>query len=141
MEILVNRCAENENVIMWKIPSECSLTDYLQALEKSRHISKQIPHHVDVIIDMSAYQVLFADAFFEFDNTSASLSRNLRSVAIVGANIGVRTIISAFRQTNSRLGNKMFFAQNLPEAKKILCQKVDAAAITATQEMQLGLSH
>ena len=138
MEISVSRCAKSENVIIWRIPPECGVAEYQQALEKSRNIAKKITTHVDVIIDASAYHVLFSNAFFEFGNTATSISKNLRSVAIVGANIGVRTIISAFRQSNSELGNKIYFAETLSQAKNLVCQKVNSAAPhRATQEIHL----
>lgn len=137
MGIAVNRFTQRANVIIWTFDRQFSLDDYRSALTESRRIAAEITTSFDLIADLSTCEKLATDSFFELEKTAATLSNNLRSVAIVGSNIMIRTIISAFRQSDSRLGDKIYFAETLDQARKLVCPNLKrATGAFSTQEFR-----
>lgn len=141
MGIAVNRCKTCDRVIIWTIGQTYTLAEYRHAFAESQQIANQIPKSFDIIVDTTQCNTLAPDTFFELGATGAATSLHLRSVAIVGANLMVRTILSAFSQSDSRLGAKIYFAETLSQARKLVCRdlKRSTGAFSTQETRPVGL--
>lgn len=105
------------------IVSYCTLCQYAASVE----------HRVDVLAEMKRASMLPKRSMVAYRFTAEKLPPNVRSIAFVGANVWVKSMLKGLRRFNPELGDKIFFTDTRLQALQLLSQADVNASGVATR--------
>jgi hypothetical protein len=122
MKISVEWYTSDCRVIYWGFDTHWTWDEYFVSFDKLCRLARSVDFRVDVMAEVQYASMLPMGALGAYQATAKGLPENVRSLAIVGANIWMRAMISGLRQFDTRLGSKIFFADTRYQARQLLCE-------------------
>ena len=114
-------------VILWKFDAVWTWEAYFNSFYTLCRLADSVDHRLGVIAEVQADMMLSNGVTAAYKATAERLPLNVRSIAVVGANIWTRTMLSSLRRINPRLGDKIFFADTRFHALQLFCEPMAAA--------------
>jgi hypothetical protein len=109
-------------VIQWTFATYWTWDDYLVSFDRLCRLATSVPHRVDVVAEIDYTTMLPRGAISAYKTTADHLPLNVRSIALVGANVWTRAMITGLRCINTRLGDKVFFTDTREQALQLICE-------------------
>ncbi len=127
-------------VIYWVFDDGWTWDDYQESYAIVCILAQSVNYRVDVIAKLPAGGMLPMGAAKMYELTALGLPSNIRTIAVVGASIWAKAMIKGLRPISPRLGSKVFFADTVPEACRLLCVRDDLVMLPGGQKRHNGFA-
>ena len=109
-------------VIHWTFSRSWTWDDYYVSFDQLCQLATAVDHRVDVVAEVHVASMLPRGALAAYKTTADGLPANVRSIALVGANVWMRAMITGLRCVNTHLGDKIFFTDTRDQALRLVCE-------------------
>jgi hypothetical protein len=116
-----------QTIIRYDFEGQWVWSEFFTATQQAFALTRSVPHTVDSISNFKPGAALPSDALFQFRRAMASAPPNRGVTVIVGGSTLIKTMVIVFGKINRQLGERLFLADTLDQARALLAARHTSA--------------